>query len=89
MKKALILSAMIALAVPVFAADGAAVYKAKCAMCHGADGSKQAPNLAKLSEKEVIEITTKGKAPKMPAYASKLSADEIKAASEYMKSLKK
>jgi mono/diheme cytochrome c family protein len=88
MKKAVIFTAVLALAVPVFAADGAAVYKAKCAMCHGADASKKAPNLAKLSEKEIGDITTKGKGA-MPAYASKLSADEIKAAAGFMKSLKK
>lgn len=88
MKKAIILTAVMALAVPVFAADGAATYKAKCAMCHGADGAKNAPNLAKLSEKEIAEITTKGKG-KMPAYEGKLSADEIQAVAAYMKSLKK
>lgn len=88
MKKGIILTAILALAVPVFAADGAAVYKAKCAMCHGADGSKNAPNLAKLSEKETADVTAKGKG-KMPAYEGKLSAEEVTAVAQYMKSLKK
>lgn len=89
MKKALLFAAVLALAVPVFAADGAAVYKAKCAMCHGADGAKNTPNLAKLTDKDAAGVIAKGKAPKMPAYDGKLSADEIQAVATYMKSLKK
>ena len=37
--KSLVLVATLALASSAFAADGAGVFKAKCAMCHGADGS--------------------------------------------------
>ena len=38
--KSLVLVASLALASSAFAgADGAAVFKAKCAMCHGADGT--------------------------------------------------
>ena len=37
--KSLVLIATLALAGTAFAADGAAIFKAKCAMCHGADGS--------------------------------------------------
>lgn len=88
MKKALIAFAVIIISVPMFAADGAAIYKAKCAMCHGADASKNTPNLAKLSEKEIAEITAKGKG-KMPAYEGKLAADEITAVATAMKALKK
>ncbi|HYE26276.1 MAG TPA: cytochrome c [Clostridia bacterium] len=89
MKKTIIATAILAMALPAFAADGAALYKAKCQMCHAPDGSKAAPNLATLTVEQTIEITAKGKAPKMPAYESKLSAEEIKAVSEFMKSLKK
>ena len=40
--KSLVLVANLALASSAFAAaDGAAVFKAKCAMCHGADPSKR------------------------------------------------
>ncbi len=31
------------MAMPLFAADGAAIFKAKCAACHGADGMKAMP----------------------------------------------
>ncbi|HWR35345.1 MAG TPA: cytochrome c [Clostridia bacterium] len=79
----------------IFAADGAAIYKSKCAMCHGADGSKSNPNMRALNSAEVqkqteaqlAEATAKGKG-KMPAYASKLSPEEIKAVAAYMKTLK-
>ncbi len=88
MKKVLIATAILAIATPMFAADGAAVYKAKCAMCHGPDASKNTPTVAKLTEKEIAEITAKGKG-KMPAYEGKLSADEITAVAAAMKALKK
>ncbi len=99
MKKTVIaLAAMAALALPAMAADGAAVYKAKCAMCHGADGSKvnaamgikplSSAEVQKQSDAQLIEIVTKGKA-KMPAYGSRMSADEIKAAVSFIRTLKK
>lgn len=69
---------------------GAAVYKAKCASCHAADGSGntpagktlkvrdlRSPEVQKMSDAELIAATTNGKG-KMPAYGSKLSADQIK-----------
>jgi mono/diheme cytochrome c family protein len=69
---------------------GAAVYKAKCASCHGADGSGntpagkslkvrdlRSPEVQKMSDAELIAATTNGKG-KMPAYGSKLSAEQIK-----------
>ena len=88
MKKFFIAAVVLSITVPMFAADGSALYKAKCAMCHGADVSKNAPNVAKLSEKEIAEITTKGKG-KMPAYEGKLTTEEISAVAAAMKSLKK
>ena len=69
---------------------GAALYKAKCASCHGADGSGntpagkslkvgdlRSPEVQKMSDADLIAITTNGKG-KMPAYGGKLSADQIK-----------
>ena len=88
MKKFFIAAVVLSITVPMFAADGSALYKAKCAMCHGADVSNNAPNVAKLSEKEIAEITTKGKG-KMPAYEGKLTTEEISAVAAAMKSLKK
>ena len=80
---------LIVSAAPMFAADGAATYKAKCAMCHGADGKGKTPLAgSKLTVDEIVKFTTDGKAPKMPAYKGKLSTEEIKAVAEHVKSLK-
>jgi cytochrome c6 len=73
------------------AADaGAALYKSKCASCHGADGSGnttvgkslkvrdlRAADVQKLTDAELAKVTSDGKG-KMPAYGKKLSADQIK-----------
>jgi len=70
-------------------------YKAKCAMCHGANGEgkpamKTAPlkDSASKSDAELTEIITKGKPPRMPAFGGKLSADQIKTLAADIKSLK-
>ena len=68
---------------------GETLYKAKCAMCHGADGKGEVPMGKKLnarnlgstevqsqSDAQLTEVLTKGKN-KMPAYESKLSKDQI------------
>lgn len=93
---------LLMLAAPRAAAaeDAAALYKAKCAACHGADGVATAvgkkmnardfstPEVMKMSEAQMIETTTKGKE-KMPAYEKKLNADQIKALVEYVRSMSK
>ncbi len=70
-------------------------YKAKCAVCHGANGEGKAalktPPLkeaASKSEADIADVITKGKAPKMPAFGGKLSADQIKALAADIKALK-
>jgi cytochrome c6 len=81
--------------------DGAATYKAKCAMCHGADGKGDtpmgkklglrdfaSPEVQKMSDDELIAVTTKGKN-KMPAYENKLSAAQIKDVITYIRQLAK
>lgn len=102
MKKTMVVLAMFALvvsiAVPAFAADGAATFKAKCAMCHGADGTKEnpgmgvkslaGPDVQKQSDADLVAAVTKGKG-KMPAYAGKLSDDEIKGVVAFVRTLKK
>jgi cytochrome c6 len=102
MKKTMVVLAMFALvvsiAVPAFAADGAATFKAKCAMCHGADGTKENPGMGvkslagtdiqKQSDADLVAAVTKGKG-KMPAYAGKLSDDEIKGVVAFVRTLKK
>ena len=98
--KSLVLVASLALASSAFAAaDGAAIFKAKCAMCHGADGSASTgmgksmglkplgPEVQKMSDADLTALVTNGKG-KMPAYKGKLSDDEISAVVKYVKTLK-
>ncbi len=76
------------------AQDGGATFKAKCAMCHGAEGQgKIGPALkgTSLSEDQIVGLLTKGdeakKAPhKKPVNG--LSADDAKAVAAYVKGLK-
>jgi len=84
-----------------FAADGPAVYKAKCASCHGADGAGQttmgkkmnlrdlgSPEVQKQTDAELYTWTADGKG-KMPAYKGKLGEGEIKALVAFIRTLKK
>ncbi len=76
------------------AEDGAAVYKAKCAMCHGAAGEgKVGPALkgVKLTDAQIVDFLTKGEAGKKAPHAKAingLSADQAKAVAEFVKGLK-
>ncbi|MGO8987153.1 MAG: c-type cytochrome [Terriglobales bacterium] len=78
----------------MFAADGAATYKAKCAMCHGPEGQGKVGPALKGTTKSADEIaafiTTGDDAKKAPHKKpiSGLSADDAKAVAEYVKSLK-
>jgi cytochrome c6 len=99
--KALVLITCITLAsTGLAAADGAATYKAKCAMCHGADGSASSgmgksmglkplgsPEVQKMSDADMTTIVSGGKG-KMPAFKGKLSDEEITAVVKYVKTLK-
>ncbi len=80
------------------AADGKALFDAKCAMCHGKDGvakpiAKGSANFndAKwqaATKAEAIEtVVTNGKN-KMKGFKDKLAADEIKAVAAYVKTIK-
>ncbi len=80
------------------AADGKALFDAKCAMCHGKDGvakpmAKGSANFndAKWQEATKVEAIetaiTDGKG-KMKGYKDKMSAEEIKAVATYVKSIK-
>jgi mono/diheme cytochrome c family protein len=82
------------IALPAFAQDAGATYKAKCAACHGADGAgKIGPALkgTKLTDIQISDLLTKGddarKAPHKKPIAG-LSADDTKAVATYVKSLK-
>ena len=82
-------------AVPASAAspqdfDAAAVYKAKCAMCHGQKAEKKFDSTK--ADEPLAEIILKGKddaTPKMPGYEAKgMTADQAMALVTQMKSLK-
>lgn len=80
--------------------DAAALYKAKCQVCHGADGKGDtpagkkmgtrdfhSPEVSKMSDQELFDITKKGKE-KMPGYDKKLTDDQIKSLVKYIRALK-
>lgn len=81
---------------PALADDAAATYKAKCAMCHGADGKGgkmgtrdfAAPEVKAETDAQLTDIITKGKG-KMPAYGGKLSDADIKGLVDHVRSLAK
>jgi mono/diheme cytochrome c family protein len=81
-------------------ADGAAIYKAKCAACHGADGSGNTPmgkslkvrdlrgnDVQKQTDLELTKVISGGKG-KMPAYGKQLSTADIAAVIGYVRTLK-
>jgi cytochrome c6 len=83
------------------AQDVAATYKAKCAMCHGADGKAEtpagkkmgahdfaSPEVQKMSDADLTQAIEKGKN-KMPAYAGKLKDTEVKELVAYVRGLGK
>lgn len=102
--KASLVLLVIGLVTPTFsfAADtGPDLYKTKCAMCHGADGSGQtamgksmklrdlgSADVQKQSDGDLKTIVDKGKA-KMPAFGGKLSSTQIDDLVKFIRSLKK
>jgi len=90
----LVLTLSLSLALPVFAQDGAATYKAKCAACHGPEGQgKVGPALkgTSLTADQITDLLTKGndakKAPHKKALSG-VSADDAKALATFIKALK-
>ena len=87
---------------PAIAQDsGADTYKAKCLMCHGADGlgatpagkslkvvSFKDPAAVKATDSDLAAIVKNGKN-KMPAYAGKLTDAQIKSVVAYVRTLQK
>jgi mono/diheme cytochrome c family protein len=83
------------------AESGAEVFKAKCAVCHGASGAGdtsmgKAMNLRDLgsadvqkqSDADLTGIITNGKG-KMPKYEGKLTKEQIDSLVQYVRTLKK
>jgi mono/diheme cytochrome c family protein len=78
-------------------ADTAADYKAKCAMCHGANGEGKAamktkdfgsPDVQKMSDAELTDAIAHGKG-MMKGYESTLSKDQINDLVKWIRTLKK
>ncbi len=76
--------------------DGAALFKAKCAMCHGADAAgkpaMKAPSLISDEAKKMSDADlTKAVAEKAkhPAGVKSLPADDVKAVVAYIRTLQK
>jgi mono/diheme cytochrome c family protein len=90
-----------ALPTAMHAQSGAAIYQAKCQMCHAADGSGStpagkamkaipfnSPDLIKASDAQLFASTKTGKG-KMPAFSGKLSDAEIQETIVYIRTLQK
>lgn len=80
---------------------GSAIFKSKCVICHGADGSGNTPlgkqlqaanlhskDVQKLSDAELHKIVHDGQA-NMPAFADQLSDQEITQVVKYVRQLGK
>lgn len=81
--------------------DGAALYKTKCAACHGADGKGDtavgkadkirdlsSADVQQQSDADLTAVITGGKG-KMPAYGKSLKPDQVKGLVAYIRSLAK
>jgi len=100
-RSVVILSALLFLiSLPMFAADGAAIYKSKCALCHGADGGGQTPSgkamkvrdlrsneVQKQTDVELTKVISGGKG-KMPPYGKQLSNADVDALIVFIRTLK-
>lgn len=79
---------------PASAQDGAAIFKSKCAGCHGAEGQgKVGPALkgTSVSADDIVAMLTKGNDAKKPPHKKPLSGitdADAKAVAGYVKSLK-
>lgn len=99
---ALVLAAVLSLfSATLRAQDGPAVFKAKCAGCHGGDGSGNtsagkslklrdlgSADVQKQTDDELTAIITNGKSP-MPAYKGKVTDAQIKSLVAYVRGLAK
>jgi cytochrome c6 len=102
-KRIALIGLALALAIPTIAAaqaKGQDVYKSKCAMCHGADGSAStgmgksmglkplsSPEVQKMSDADMTALITNGKG-KMPANKGKLTDAQISDVVAYVRTLK-
>ena len=102
MKKTTIVLVIAFLIVPaaLFADDAAAIYKSKCATCHGPDGSGQtavgksmhirdlrSADVQKQTDAELEKIISDGKG-KMPAYKGKVTEGDIDNLVKWIRTIK-
>jgi cytochrome c6 len=86
---------------PAHAQDAAAMYKTKCAACHGPDGKGEtaigkankvrdlgSPEVQKQTDAELTTIIETGKG-KMPGYAKSLKPEQVKELVAYIRSIVK
>jgi cytochrome c6 len=88
------------LSLPTQAQDASATYKAKCAACHGADGTGSAMGtkmgahdfttaaVQGMSDADLTDTITNGKN-KMPKYGTSLKPEDIEGLVAYIRTLKK
>ncbi len=97
---AMVLAGITFLSPPAKADTAEATYKAKCAMCHGADGKGETPTgkamkvndfasetVQQMSDADLTDAIAKGKG-KMPAFKT-LTADQVKDLVAYVRSFGK
>ena len=90
----IVISLSVSIALPAFAADGAATYKAKCAACHGPEGQgKVGPALkgSSLTADQITDLLTKGSDAKKAPHKKEISGvagDDAKAVADFVKTLK-
>lgn len=83
------------------AESGAAIFKAKCAACHGESGAGDtpmgkklnvknlgAPSAQNLTDEELFDVISVGKN-KMPPFEKRLSPDKIRLVVTHIRSLKR
>lgn len=98
---ALAIAALLSVSAFGAAADGAATFKAKCAMCHGQDATGNtpmgknlkirdltSPEVQKQTDTELTDVISKGKN-KMPEYGTKLTKEQIADLQLYVRTLAK
>jgi cytochrome c6 len=99
-RSGIMLAAVVALASSMcFAEDGGAIYKSKCAMCHGATGTPSAgmakamgikptsdPSIQALTVAQIASTVKNGKGKMHPVAG--LTDPQVQAVASYFKSLK-
>jgi mono/diheme cytochrome c family protein len=91
MKRFMIVLAALAMMVSTaaFAQEGADLFKAKCAGCHGAAGEgKMGPALKGKTADQVTDVLTNGGKKGPHAKAFNATPDQVKAIAEFVSTLK-